>query len=78
MKRTNMSSREVCGTGPSVTKFGISRKIFVKVHNTKFHRNPSSRGSADIYVDGRIDRQDSRRTDMTEVRGALRDHANDD
>jgi len=73
-----MSSREVRRTGPSVTKFGISRKIFVKVHNTKFHRNPSSGGSADIYVDGRIDRQDSRRTNMTEIIGALCDHANGD
>lgn len=70
-----MSSREVRDTGPSVTKFGISQQIFVKVHNTKFNRNPSSGGSADIC--GRTDRQtDSRQTDMTKVIGALRDHVN--
>jgi len=60
IKNTNMSSREVRDSGPSLTKFRISRKIFVKVHNTKFHPNPSSGGSADIC--GRTDRQKRQQT----------------
>ena len=60
INHTNMPSSEVRDTGPSVTKFGISRQIFVKVHNIKFQRNPSSGGSADIYMDGRTDRQTDR------------------
>ena len=75
IKHTYMSSREVRDIGPNVTKFLISREFFfVKVHNTKFHRNPSSARSADIC--GRTDRQkDSRLTDMTNVIGALSDSA---
>jgi hypothetical protein len=32
---------------PILTKFGISRQIFIKIQNIKFHGNPSSGGSAD-------------------------------
>lgn len=42
----------------------MSGQIFIKVHNTKFHGNPPSGSLADV------------RTNMMQVIGAFRDHAN--
>jgi len=52
-----------------LTKSGISRKIFVKIPNIKFHKIPSSVGRTDTRE------QTDRRTDMTKLRGAFRGYA---
>jgi hypothetical protein len=52
------------------TEFGVSRQIFWKVHNTKFHENPSSWSRTD--TSGEMDR----RRDMAKRIDALGDYAN--
>jgi hypothetical protein len=52
-----------------LTNFGVSRQIFLRAPNTKFHKNPTSRNRRDICGQ----RQTRGRTDTTNVRGALRD-----
>ena len=44
-----------------LTKFGISRQIFLKFVKVKFHENPSSRNRADIC--GETDRRMYEQTD---------------
>jgi hypothetical protein len=44
-----------------LTKFGISRPIFLKFDNVKLHENPSSRRPADMY--GESDRRMYEQTD---------------
>jgi hypothetical protein len=38
------SARYLC---PTLNKFGVSRQIFIKVPNIKFHGHPSSASRAD-------------------------------
>jgi len=49
-----------------LAKFGISRQIFLKFDNVKFHENLSSRVRADICgeTDRRIYEQNDRRTEF--------------
>jgi hypothetical protein len=54
---------------PIVTNFGVSRQIFVRAPNIKFHKNPPSGNRRDICGQ----RQTRERTDTTNVRGAFRD-----
>jgi hypothetical protein len=49
-----------------LTEFGISRQIFARLTNIKFHKNPSNWSRlADIY------RKTDRLTDMTKLTGAF-------
>ena len=55
INHTNMPSSEVRDTGPSVTKFGISRQISIQVPSIKCKVNASSRSRPDTW--GRTGRQ---------------------
>jgi len=55
---------------PILIEIGISRQIFMKVSNTKFHGNPSSGSRADICG------QTGGRTDMTKLTGTFPDYRN--
>jgi hypothetical protein len=50
-------------------------QIFIQVPNIKFHVNPSSGHRADVWTDGRRDKQTDGRKDVTNVVGSFRDHA---
>jgi hypothetical protein len=52
-----------------LTNFGVSRQIFVRARNTKFHKTPTSGNRRDICGQ----RRTRGWTDTTNVRGALRD-----
>ena len=67
--RFSCSVRYFC---PVLTKFGISRQIFIKVRNINLHGNPSNGNSAATrgQTDSRID------SHMTKLIVDFRDYAN--
>ena len=57
-----------------MTKFGVYRQVFLKVHNTKFHWNSSSVSRAE--TSGQMDRCTDGQRDMTNLIGVFSEYAN--